>query len=78
MTNNKIIKWLFASSKLPPAPPIWIVVLIFGVIYNAIEKHWWVVLFSLIWILIIKLFNITPEKYNAFHESIILIKRKNK
>ena len=35
-----MIKWLLAPSKLPKAPPWW-VVFGFGAVYNAVTGCWW-------------------------------------
>jgi hypothetical protein len=67
---SKLITWLLSPSKLPSSPPFWIIIIIFGVIYNTIYRHWWVAGGSLIVVLLIKIFNITPEKFNNFQNSI--------
>lgn len=60
--NNRLVKWLMAPSKLPNAPPLWVVILVCGVIYNAIDRNWWVALGSLVLVLVIKIPCITQEK----------------
>jgi len=41
-----IVKWLMAPSRVPDAPPMWVVILVFGVGWNLITGHRWVVYLS--------------------------------
>lgn len=45
--KNRFVRWLFAPTKLPPAPPFW-VVFFFGTIWNLCIQCWWAAALCLI------------------------------
>lgn len=72
---NRLIKWLFAPSKLPSTPPMWLVIFIFGFCYNAYEGYWLVAIPSLILVIVLNIFKITQESVDRL---IFPSHRKNK
>jgi len=41
-----IVRWLLAPSSLPDAPPLWLVVVIFGIVWNLFAGPLWVAALS--------------------------------
>jgi hypothetical protein len=75
--DKKLVRWLLAPSKLPDAPPMWLVIFVCGFCYNAITGHWWVALPSLVVAIVLNIFKITQESVDRLIFP-SLRKRKNK